>query len=53
MKRPEKPTSEQSRKFIDAARELGTDDDAEAFKERLKKLVKVPVSKATTSKAKK
>lgn len=34
----------QSKKFIDAARELGTDDDPEAFKRRLKKLVKAPSS---------
>jgi hypothetical protein len=33
-------------KFREAARELDTDDDAEAFKERLRKLVKhKPVEK--------
>ena len=30
----------QSERFIKAARELGTDDDPERFKERVKKLVK-------------
>jgi hypothetical protein len=39
------PKNEQSKRFVDAARELGTDDDAERFKERLKKLVKAPVGK--------
>lgn len=34
--------SHQSKKFIDAARELGADDDPAAFKERLKALVKAP-----------
>lgn len=38
--------SEQSKRFIKAARELGTDDAPEAFKERLKRLVKAPASKA-------
>lgn len=33
---------EQRRKFVDAARELGADEDPEAFKERLKKLVGAP-----------
>lgn len=35
-----KKTTEQGKKFIDAAREAGADDDPDAFKERLKKLVK-------------
>ncbi|WP_204165274.1 hypothetical protein [Methylobacterium radiodurans] len=35
----------QSERFIKAAQELGTDDDPERFKERVRKLAKVPVSK--------
>jgi hypothetical protein len=39
----------QSKKFIDAARELETDDDPKRFDERLGKLVKhKPVEKAPT-----
>ena len=31
---------EQSRRFIEAAREIGVDEEPEAFKQRLKRLVK-------------
>lgn len=41
MKKPQKTTSQRQR-FIDAARKAETVDDPEAFKERLKKLVKAP-----------
>jgi hypothetical protein len=34
--------AEQSRKFIEAARELGCDDDEERFMERFKKLTEAP-----------
>jgi uncharacterized protein len=43
----------QRQKFIDAARDLGTDEDPEAFKERLKKLVKAPTATAKPTKIKK
>lgn len=33
----------QQQKFIKAAGDVGTDDDSEAFRERLKRLVKAPV----------
>lgn len=39
MTRKEKTQRE---RFVDAARDVGTDEDPEAFKERLKKLVKAP-----------
>ena len=46
MTNPPKPSADKQRqKFIDAAREIGADEDPEAFKERLKKLVKAPVQK--------
>ena len=32
----------QSARFVKAARELGCDDDPEAFKDKLKQLVKAP-----------
>lgn len=34
----------QSERFIKAAQEIGTDDDPERFKERARKLAKVPPS---------
>ena len=34
--------SEQSKRFIEAARELGCDEDPEAFKDKLKKLASAP-----------
>lgn len=39
-RKPDGMTESQLDKFKQAARELGTDDDPERFKERLKKLVK-------------
>jgi len=45
MSKPNAPMS-QADKFKEAARELGTDDDPERFKERLAKVVKhKPVEK--------
>lgn len=37
---------QQRERFIDAARELGCDEDEAAFKERLKKLVSAPPPKS-------
>jgi hypothetical protein len=34
--------SEQSERFVEAAREVGTDDDPERFKETIRKLAKAP-----------
>lgn len=45
---------DQSKRFIEAARELGCDEDEAAFKERLKKLAKAPPpATVSTRKAKK
>lgn len=41
----------QSERFIKAARELGTDDDPERFKETVRKLAKAPVTRNGPSKA--
>lgn len=40
---------EQRSKFIEAARELGADEDSGAFRERLKKLVKAPETPQNTT----
>jgi hypothetical protein len=40
-----KAQTEQSRRFIEAARELGTDDNPERFKETVRKVAKAPPSK--------
>ena len=37
-----KPEREQSKKFLDAARELGADGDAKDFDKTLKELAKAP-----------
>jgi hypothetical protein len=37
-----KPVDAQSRKFIEAARELGCDEDESAFDEMVKKVAKAP-----------
>lgn len=42
----------QRERFIDAAREVGTDDDPEAFNERLKKLVNAPTPKPVSERKK-
>jgi hypothetical protein len=34
--------TEQSKRFVEAAREIGCDEDGGAFKERLKKLTSAP-----------
>lgn len=39
---PTDKTRSQHKKFIQAAREAGADEDPEAFKERLKRLVNAP-----------
>ena len=41
-----KPQDEQSKRFIEAARELECDDDKERFEGRLKKIVKAKPEKA-------
>ena len=38
----DQPGKSQSERFVDAARELGTDDDPERFKETVRKVAKVP-----------
>lgn len=43
----------QKRKFIDAAREAGADEDPKSFKERLKRLVKADRKPKESPKAKK
>lgn len=43
--------SNQSEKFIDAARKAGADEDPEAFKERLKQFVKAPPPKSVQKRA--
>ncbi len=48
-----KASKDQKQKFIDAAREVGTDEDPEAFKERLKKLVKAPAKPGSKQASKK
>ena len=47
-----KPTDDQHREFVKAARELGTDDDPAAFDRMLKKITKAPPPK-TVQKRKK
>lgn len=42
MSKNTKATEEQSRRFIRTARELGCDEDPEAFKRSVEKLVKAP-----------
>lgn len=44
---------DQKRKFLEAARELGADEDPDAFKERLKKLVKQSLSRLKSERIKK
>ena len=39
-----KDAEEQRRRFMEAARQIGTDDDPEAFKLRLAQLVKAPAT---------
>ncbi len=51
-KQPKLSGDEQRQRFIDAAREAGTDDDPEAFKERLKKLVNAPTPKPVSERKK-
>lgn len=41
-KSPTADSRAQHAKFVEAARELGCDEDPEAFKDKLKKLVKAP-----------
>jgi hypothetical protein len=43
----------QSRRFIEAARELGTDDDPERFKDTVRKVAKAPPKRNEPSKSKK
>lgn len=45
-------SQDQKQRFIDAARQLGADEDPEAFKERLKKLVKAPPPASATRRKK-
>ena len=40
--RPTKEVRSQKERFIEAARDLGCDEGPEAFKDRLKQLVKAP-----------
>jgi hypothetical protein len=40
-----KQGTQQSRRFIEAARELGTNNDPERFKETVRKVAKAPPSK--------
>lgn len=44
-KSSEKPIGDQGKRFLEAAREAGADEDPEAFKERLRRLVKRPSPK--------
>lgn len=39
--------TEQSRRFIEAAREIEADEDSEAFRRRLNQLVKAPAHETT------
>jgi len=41
----DKSKGDQAKRFVDAAREVGANEDPEAFKERLKRLVNAPVPK--------
>lgn len=51
MTKQKKPKGvEQSAAFIAAARELGCDDDEEAFDKKLKAVASVPPDKAATKK---
>lgn len=45
--------NEQSKRFIEAARQIGADEDPDAFKDRLKRLVKPPGAKNKGAKPKK
>lgn len=47
MSNSSKNTKTQRERFIEAAREVGVDEDPEAFRERLKKLVKAPAPPKT------
>ncbi|WP_291006475.1 hypothetical protein [Hyphomicrobium sp.] len=51
-----RPTSEQHREFVKAARELGADENEEAFDKVLKRIAKAPppksVQKRKSTKAK-
>lgn len=42
---PKKPQSTQHERFVQAARDVETDEDPYAFKERLKRLMKAPPPK--------
>jgi hypothetical protein len=44
MNAKRKPASEQSKRFIEKARELGCDEDEAAFGERLRKIAKAKPS---------
>ena len=44
--------TDQRQRFVDAARTAETDDDTEAFKERLKKLVSAPIPKPVSERKK-
>lgn len=44
-RKTEKADPAQSKRFIEAARELGTDDDPERFKDMVRKIAKAPPSK--------
>jgi hypothetical protein len=46
----DKEKGDQMRRFIEAAHEAGADEDPEAFKERLKNLVKRPPPKRAKAK---
>ena len=45
-KKPEQPHLTQSQRFIEVARDLGCDEDADAFKDKLKKLASAPPPKS-------
>ena len=45
-RKPKMTPAEQHREFVMAARELGTDDDEDAFNRRLKQLASAPPPKS-------
>lgn len=52
MSKKADPAQTQSDRFIEAARELGTDDDPERFKERVRKLAQAAPAPKDKSSAK-
>lgn len=51
-KNPKEGEKTQRQRFIETAREIGADDDENAFREKLKRIAKAPVSEKKDKPAK-